>query len=97
MELARLGPPIFFLLQLVTAQIFRFFLPEQLTVGNGSQTGQQMYVSRRIAIWIGPIAALLVGMLASVLSASYVLLIDAAIYVAMIYLYLANLRGRHRS
>ena len=99
MELVRLGMPIFFLLQFVTAQIFSFFMPDPMIVRRGENAGQQIYVPRRVAIWIGPLIALLLGLLSSatkVVGITTLLFVQAIVYLAMLYMYLTNFQSRRR-
>ena len=99
LDLARLGMPIFFLLQFITVQIFSFFMPDPMTIRRGGNLEQQTYVPRRVAIWIGPILALLLGLLGTVTKAigeTTLLFVQAIVYLAMLYMYLINLQGRRR-
>ena len=99
LEFTRLAMPLFFLLQFVTAQVFAFFMPDQLVIRRNSTPAQTSYVSRRVAIWIGPIIALILGVISNSMRSipvSTLILVQAVAYLAMLYLYLTNLRGRRR-
>ena len=99
MNLASVSMPIFFLAELITAQIFSFYLPDKMTVRRSSGDRPQAYMSRRVAIWIGPLAALLIGLYGTWTqerSFSVLILIQAVIYVAMVYLYVLNIMNQRR-
>lgn len=99
MELARLAMPLFFLLQFITAQVFSFFMPDQMVIRRNVTPAQQTYVSRRVAIWIGPIIALIIGIISDSLQSiplSTLVLVQAIAYLAVLYLYLINFHGRRR-
>jgi len=96
LNVLNLAPPVFFLLQLLTAQIFSFFMPDRLVVraGNNAQT-----ITRRLATWLGPLVSLLVSLIAVAahVAMSTQIIIQAALYIVMLYVFLVNLGARRRS
>ncbi len=94
---------VYLVLHIVTSRVFARFMPERM-ITHRSLVGANSYIPKRWGVWIGTIGSLVLSIVSLVAQAagntsrppSTFLLIQAILYLAVLYMYALNVGQKRR-